>query len=66
MIKNEITNPVLPEWVINEMIAYLYSNGMVLRNKDHTGVVHVPIVVYPSFVFYLLDFSLIGSEKPFR
>ena len=43
-----INNDILPNWLIDEMMAYLYSNNLILKNKDLSGVVHVPIMVYPS------------------
>ena len=48
MIKNENNLTELPEWVANEMVSYLYSQGMVIKNADLSGVVHVPVVVFPS------------------
>ncbi len=41
----------LPEYVIEEMLSYLYSNKLILKNKDFSGVVHVPVMIFPSPVF---------------
>lgn len=38
----------LPTWLIDEMATYLYSNNMIFKNKDHNGVIHVPVMLYPS------------------
>lgn len=41
----------LPDWIVDEMISYLYINGVVFKNKENTGAVHTPVVVYPSPVY---------------
>lgn len=50
MIKNENRVTSLPDWVVDEMVSYLYVNGMIIKNKDSTGVAHVPVTVFPSNV----------------
>jgi hypothetical protein len=42
----------LPSWLIEEMLAYLYSNNIIMKNKDLSGVVHVPVMINPSPVLY--------------
>lgn len=54
MNKDEsIINPVttetnLPKWIVEEMVAYLYTNGLVIKKQTDGGVLHVPIVVFPT------------------
>ena len=48
MIKNENSATLLPQWVVDEMVSYLYANGMIMKTKDLTGVCHVPVVVLPT------------------
>lgn len=68
MIRNE-NNKVttLPDWIVEEMISFLYSNGLVMKNKDLSGVTHVPISVFPSpFVknlFEKIEFYQIAFNK---
>ena len=53
MIKNEkITE--LPQWIVDEMISFLYSNGLVMKNKDLSGTTHVPVSIFPSPVNKLI------------
>jgi len=37
----------IPEYILEEMIAYLYSNGLIIKSKTG-GVIHVPIILTPS------------------
>jgi hypothetical protein len=46
--KTTNSNLKLPEWIVEEMVTYLYSNGVVMKNKDLSGVTHIPVVVFPS------------------
>lgn len=46
-MENKIQNFNLPQWLIEEMIAFLYSKGAVLKTKDLKSVLHVPIVPLP-------------------
>ena len=45
---NSVNSNHLPEWIVEEMTAYLYSNNLILKNKELTGVVHLPVMVFPS------------------
>lgn len=57
----------LKESIIEEMIYYLYSNGIVLKNKEHTGVVNTPICIFPSPIpktfFNKIEFYQIAFNK---
>jgi hypothetical protein len=64
MIKNENSVTLLPQWVVDEMVSYLYANGMVMKTKDLTGVCHVPVVVLPTPVKIKLIF--LGSKVVVR
>lgn len=59
MIKNENNLTEIPEWLSDEMVAYLYTSGLIIKNKDLTGSVHVPVVVFPSPV---IIFKLGGKK----
>jgi hypothetical protein len=48
MIKNENKLVEIPEWLANEMVSYLYTSGLLIKNKDLTSAVHLPVVVFPS------------------
>jgi len=37
----------IPQNILNEMIDYLYSNGLIIKNNE-LGVTHIPIIIYPS------------------
>ena len=43
---------VLPEWIVEEMISYLYMNGMIMKQNDLNSVSHIPVSVFPSPVRY--------------
>ena len=45
---NSANSNNLPEWIAEEMFAYLYSNNLILKNKEFNGVVHLPVMVFPS------------------
>jgi len=49
----------LPSWLIEEMLAYLYSNNLILKKKDNSGVEHVPVMIDPSPVIYHFIIKLI-------
>ena len=40
----------LPEHIIQEMIGYLYSNGLVMKTKDLQSVMHVPVIITPTMI----------------
>ena len=42
------TEKTIPQYIIDEMIDYLYSNGLIIKNKEGIGVKHIPITLYPS------------------
>lgn len=54
MLKDSEKN--IPEYIQSEMFAYLYSKGLLLKNKDLSGAVHVPIIVYPSPVCHNITY----------
>jgi hypothetical protein len=62
-----IVDKNVPEWLVNEITSYLYMNGMVMNNKDFTGVTHVPITIFPTHVsktlFDKVDFYQIVFNK---
>jgi hypothetical protein len=37
----------LPEYIVDEMIAYLYTNGAKIKKSDFKSVVHSPISIFP-------------------
>jgi len=41
-------NELLKDSIVEEMIYYLYMKGIVIKNKDHTGVINAPISIFPS------------------
>jgi len=45
---NSFNSNSLPQWITEEMLAYLYSNTLVLKNKEFNAVVHIPVMVFPS------------------
>ncbi len=49
MIKNN-TNHNFSESLIDEMVSFLYMNNMILKKRDLSGVIHVPISIFPSHV----------------
>ena len=42
-----IVEEIIPKNILNEMIDYLYSNGLIIKNNE-IGVTHLPIVINPS------------------
>ena len=48
MLKTETTFTNLPQWIVQEMVDFLYSNSLVMKNKELTGTTHVPYVVFPT------------------
>ncbi len=57
----------LKESIVEEMIYYLYSKGIVMKNKDNTGVIHTPITIFPSpipkSIFDKIEFYQIAFNK---
>ncbi len=46
--QTQSSKELLKESIVEEMIYYLYSKGVVLKNKEHTGVVNTPVCIFPS------------------
>ena len=46
MLKDSEKN--LPKPIVDEMLDYVYSHGMVVKAKEGKGVTQIPIVLYPS------------------
>ena len=40
----------LPNWLIQEMLSYLYTHELIIKNNDNKSVIHVPVTVFPSSV----------------
>jgi len=40
----------LPNWFIEEILSYMYTHELIIKNNDYKSVVHVPISVFPSTV----------------
>ena len=61
------TEKTIPQKIIDEMIDYLYLNGIVIKNKEGTGVKHIPITLYPSPIvksfFDKIEFYQIAFNK---
>jgi hypothetical protein len=45
---NTNIDKLLTENVINDMLDYLYSNRLIMKNKELNGALHVPICITPS------------------
>ena len=45
-----IKDKMISEPIVNEMVAYLYMNLMVMKTKDLSAVTHIPISIFPSQV----------------
>ena len=63
---NSIDN-LLTENVVQDMVDYLYSKGMIMKNKDLTGAIHVPICITPAPVvkqfFDKINFYQVAFNK---
>ena len=61
------TEKTIPQKIIDEMIDYLYLNGIVIKNKEETGVKHIPISLYPNAIvksfFDKIQFYQIAFNK---
>lgn len=51
MMNENNVNP--PEWLVEEMTNFLYSNGLVMK-KEQNEVIHIPTIIFPTPV-YILD-----------
>lgn len=53
--------------VEKEMVSYLYLNNLFMKTKDHSGVAHIPISVFPSQVpsnlFRKIEFYQVAFNK---
>jgi hypothetical protein len=58
MIKNENKLLEVPDWLVNEMIAYLYTSGLLIKSNDLSSAVHLPVVIFPSPVKFYKSRSL--------
>ena len=38
----------LPQYIQDEMVSYLYTNGLIMPRSDKKSVTHIPVTVYPS------------------
>ena len=67
MENNSIIDNLLTENVVNDMVDYLYSKGMIMKNKDLTGVIHVPTCITPAPVvkqlFEKMNFYQVAFNK---
>ena len=48
MLQTETRVTNLPQWIVDEMVDFLYSNNLVMKNKELNGTTHVPYVVFPT------------------
>lgn len=46
MLKDSEKN--IPQYIVDEMVSYLYSHGLLIKSKDGNSCVHVPSIIYPS------------------
>ncbi len=46
----------IPQWLLDEMISYLYSHDLIMKSTDFKTVQHIPVSVFPSPV-KLISFS---------
>jgi hypothetical protein len=54
MLNNENRDlpELLPQWIVDEMVSFLYTNGLVMKDKTMTSAIHVPVTVFPTPVIY--------------
>ena len=66
-----IVEEIIPKNILNEMIDYLYSNGLIIKNNE-IGVTHLPIIINPSPIiksffdkiqFYQIAFKLSRDQE---
>lgn len=64
---NTSIDNLLTENVINDMVDYLYCNSIIMKNKELTGVVHVPVCITPAPVvkqlFDKMNFYQVAFNK---
>jgi hypothetical protein len=65
--KHILNDELINEKIIEEMLYYLYSKGIVMKSKDFSGVIHTPICIFPSPTikqfFNKIDFYQIAFNK---
>lgn len=65
--ENDQSHLDIPEYILEEMIYHLYSNGVVLKNKDNSGVINCPVSIFPSPVisslFKKIEFYQLAFNK---
>ena len=49
----------LPQWLVEEMISYLYTHELIIKSQDIKSVQHVPVSIFPSQVIYSYSVSKI-------
>jgi hypothetical protein len=40
----------IPQWLIEEMLSYLYTHELIMKTSDYKSVQHVPVSIFPSQV----------------
>ena len=38
----------IPQFIIDEMVSYLYTKGLIIPQADNKSVTHIPSVIYPT------------------
>ena len=65
MLKDSEKN--IPKYIVDEMVSYLYSHGLLIKSKDSNTCVHVPTIIYPSPIvkslFEKISFYQIAFNK---
>jgi hypothetical protein len=65
--KNSNIGKLLTESVISEMTDYLYTNRLIIKNKELNGVIHVPICITPAPIekklFEKINFYQVAFNK---
>ena len=69
-ITNTTSSPIdnlLTENVVSDMVDYLYTKGIIMKNKDLTEAIHVPICITPAPVvkqlFEKMSFYQVAFNK---
>ncbi len=42
-----------PQWLIDEMLSYIYTHELIMKSSDYKTVSHVPVSIFPSQVYIL-------------